>query len=123
MQIMSRRSPLGHLPLSVPVYQILLSLVDRDLHGYAIIMDIRDRTENEVVLTASTLYGATKRLLTAGLVRELEERPAAELDDARRRYYAITEDGGAVLRAEAARLERALAHARAKRLVRPDATA
>ncbi len=33
-----------HLPLSVPVYQILLTLSDRALHGYAIIRDIRERT-------------------------------------------------------------------------------
>jgi DNA-binding PadR family transcriptional regulator len=38
-----RRLPQQHLPLTVPVFQILLSLSDRDLHGYAIIQDIRRR--------------------------------------------------------------------------------
>jgi hypothetical protein len=32
-----RRLPQDHLPLSVPVFQILLSLSDQDFHGYAII--------------------------------------------------------------------------------------
>ena len=71
-----RRLPQDHLPLTVPVFQILLSLSDQDLHGYAIIQDIRARTAGEVTLTASTLYAAIRRLLDAGLVEELEERPA-----------------------------------------------
>ena len=47
--------PIDRLPLSVPAFHILLSLVDQDLHGYAIIKDIETRTEGEVRLTASTL--------------------------------------------------------------------
>jgi DNA-binding PadR family transcriptional regulator len=103
-----------HLPLSEPVFQILLSLSDRDLHGYAIIQDIRERTDGVVVLTASTLYAAIKRLLDAGLVDEVTRRPA--VDDPRRRYYAITPLGVEVARLETARLERTLRMARQKRL-------
>ena len=47
-----RRLPQTFLPLTVPVFQILLSLSDQDLHGYAIIQDVRERTEGEVELTA-----------------------------------------------------------------------
>ena len=108
---MTTRPPKHHLPLSVPVYQILLSLSDRELHGYAVIMDIRERTAGEVSLTASTLYGAVKRMLDAGMIRELNERPARELDDQRRHYYAITSFGRETLREEALRLERALGQA------------
>lgn len=112
-----RRPPLeSHLPLSVPVFQILLSLSDRDLHGYAIIQDIRERTSGEVALTASTLYAALKRLLDAGLVEELSERPPADADDARRRYYRIRRDGLSVATLETARLLRAVKMARRKRL-------
>ena len=110
-----RRLPRQHLPLSVPVFQILLSLSDRDLHGYAIIQDIRERTAHEVELTASTLYAAIKRLLLARLITELETRPAG--DDLRRRYYRITPAGLDVARLEAARLERTLKMARQKRLI------
>jgi DNA-binding PadR family transcriptional regulator len=109
----------GHLPLSAPVFQILLSLADRDLHGYAIIQDIRHRTADEVRLTASTLYAAIKRLLAGGLIEELDERPDPALDDARRRYYRITAFGREVASLEAARLERLTAMAREKRLL-PD---
>lgn len=111
-----RRLPQQYLPLSVPVFQILLSLSDQDLHGYAIIQDIRARTAGEVTLTASTLYAAVKRLLDGRLIEELDTRPGPEDDDSRRRYYSITPLGVDVARLEMARLERALKMARQKKL-------
>jgi hypothetical protein len=69
-------------PLSTQVFQILLSLVDDDLHGYAIIQDVAARTEGEVRLTASTLYAAIKRLLETGWIEEVRRRPSVD-DDAR----------------------------------------
>jgi DNA-binding PadR family transcriptional regulator len=111
-----RRPPQSHLPLSVPVFQILLSLSDQDLHGYAIIQDIRTRTDAEVSLTASTLYAAIKRLLDAGLIEELADRQRPEDDDERRRYYRILPAGLDVARLETTRLMRAVKLARAKRL-------
>ena len=103
-----------HLPLSEPVFHILLSLSDRELHGYAIIQDIRQRTDGALELTASTLYAAIKRLLESRLIEEVTRRPAE--DDPRRRYYAITPLGLDVARLETARLERTLRMARQKRL-------
>ena len=46
------RSPEAGAPLSAQVFQILLSLLDGDMHGYALIQDIRRRTDDELVLTA-----------------------------------------------------------------------
>lgn len=111
---MSRRpEPSSHLPLSVPVHQILLSLGPTDLHGYAIIQEIRGRSAGEVELTASTLYGALSRMLEAEMIAEV----AAPGDgDQRRRYYSLTEYGRAVAQAEAGRLARALDQARAQGL-------
>jgi DNA-binding PadR family transcriptional regulator len=111
-----RRLPQEHLPLTAPVFQILLSVSDQDLHGYAIIQDIRNRTDGEVSLTASTLYAAIKRLLDARLIDEVEARPGPD-DDPRRRYYRITAHGLEVARLEAARLRRVVAMARRKKLV------
>jgi len=111
-----RRRPEDFLPLSVPVFQILLSVSDMDLHGYAIIQDIARRTDHEVALTASTLYAAIKRLLDERLIEELETRPDTAADDPRRRYYRITPAGLEVARLEAARLERAVRMARQKKL-------
>ncbi len=92
-------------PLSIPVCQILVSLSDRQLHGYAILRDIKHRTDGAVSLTASTLYSAVNRLLDAGWIRESDDRPAPELDDERRRYFAITPAGLEALRSELWRLE------------------
>jgi DNA-binding PadR family transcriptional regulator len=108
-------------PLSTQVFQILLSIIDDDLHGYAIIQDVAARTDGEVRLTASTLYAAIKRLLEAGWIEECRSRPRAD-DDARRRYYRLTTPGRQAARAEALRLERLAGMARAKRLIPPLAT-
>lgn len=105
-------------PLSSQVFQILLSLLDDDLHGYAIIQDVAARTEGEVRLTASTLYAAVKRLLDTKWIEERAQRPRTD-DDARRRYYRLTPLGRQAARAEAVRLERLAAMARAKRLLPP----
>jgi DNA-binding PadR family transcriptional regulator len=104
--------------LSVPVFQILVSLADRDLHGYAIIQDVAARTEGEVRLTASTLYAAIRRMLDAGMVDEVgDPRRAPAGGDERRRYYRMTPYGREIAQLEAARLERAAGMARAKRLL------
>jgi len=104
-------------PLSTQVFQILLSLVDGDMHGYALIQDIRRRTDGEITLTASTLYAAVKRLLASGWIEEVAlDTPPPDHDD-RRRYYRISPVGRAAARAEALRLERLTAMAREKRLL------
>lgn len=105
-------------PLTTPVFQILLALIDQPLHGYAIIQDIEARTGGEVMLTASTLYAALKRLLDTGLIDELKRAPAGVTDDdPRRRYYRLGPAGMTAARSEAARLERQAALARDKRLL------
>jgi DNA-binding PadR family transcriptional regulator len=101
-------------PLSLPVFQILLSLTDADLHGYAVIKDIERRTAGELRLTASTLYGAIKRMLADGWV---EETPELDPADPRRRVYRLTAAGRAAAEAEARRLERLTAAAREKKLL------
>jgi DNA-binding PadR family transcriptional regulator len=104
--------PVDQLPLSVPVFHVLLSLVDQELHGYALIKEIEGRTDGEVRLTASSLFGALARMLDARLI---EEQPAP--GDERRRRYRITRAGRALVREEAARLDRAGKWARAKGLL------
>lgn len=107
------------LSISPPVFHILLSLADEDLHGYAIIQDVAARTDGEVRLTASTLYAAIRRLLEAGWIEEPARRPRVGKDDPRRRYYRLTPLGREAAQEEARRLERLAAMARAKRLLPP----
>jgi DNA-binding PadR family transcriptional regulator len=64
-----------------------------------------------------TLYGCIKRMLAADLIEEADERPDPEIDDQRRRYYRMTSLGRRTVRAEAERLEYALAAAKSKRIL------
>src|ERR1017187_2440084 len=74
------------LPLKPQWFHILLSLAGGEQHGYAIMQEVLERTAGKVRLWPATLYGSLKRLIEAELIEESDERPAPELDDARRRY-------------------------------------
>jgi DNA-binding PadR family transcriptional regulator len=63
----------------------------------------------------ATLYGTLQRLIADGLIEESDERPAAELDDARRRYYKLTRLGRRVLDLECERLREMLRMVEKKR--------
>jgi DNA-binding PadR family transcriptional regulator len=92
------------LPLQPAAFHILMALAETERHGYAIIQEVAARTNGDVKLSAGTLYRSIQRMLEQGLLEELRQRPAPELDDERRRYYRITAFGTAVARAEAQRL-------------------
>ena len=83
----------------------MLSLVGGEQHGYGIMREVLDRTHGKVRLWPATLYGSIKRMIEADLIEESDERPAPELDDARRRYYRLTALGRRVLDAECDRLQ------------------
>ena len=108
------RAAQGHLPLTHVVYHVLLSLSGSARHGYGIIKDVEERTAARLVLEAGTLYAAIKRLRDDGLI---EERPTPPGEDARRRYYGLTELGLAVLHAESLRLEELVEMARGARIL------
>jgi DNA-binding PadR family transcriptional regulator len=115
-----RREPTGpedFLPLPGDTFDVLVSLADGDRHGYAILQEIAERTGGGRRLSPSTLYAVIKRLLEAGLIEELRERPDPAHDDERRRYYRLTQLGRRVAEFEAARLTRLLADARASGLL------
>lgn len=101
-------------PLSPQVFQILLSLSGGARHGYAIIADVRDRTDGEIRLTASTLYDALARLLDEHWLKEVGAPADAPDRDERRRYYELTSSGRDALGHETARLEWMLSTARNK---------
>jgi DNA-binding PadR family transcriptional regulator len=98
-------SPADLLPLPPATFHILLAVADQDRHGYAIIQEVAARTEGEVRLSAGTLYRSIQKMVELDLIEETVERPAADLDDERRRYYRISDFGRLVARAEAERLQ------------------
>jgi DNA-binding PadR family transcriptional regulator len=105
------------LPLTPAVFHILLALADGERHGYAIMQEIAQATEDKIKMGPGTLYGTVKRLLAAKLVEESDERPDPQLDDERRRYYRLTGVGQRVVRAEAERLAELVKLAQGKRLL------
>ncbi|HET7748853.1 MAG TPA: helix-turn-helix transcriptional regulator [Terriglobales bacterium] len=102
---MRDRDPQKFLPLKPQWFHILLALAGGDQHGYGIMQEVLNRTHGKVRLWPATLYGSIKRLIEADLIEESNERPAPELDDARRRYYRLTALGKHVLNAECERLQ------------------
>jgi DNA-binding PadR family transcriptional regulator len=92
------------LPLSTPVFHILLALGHEPLHGYGIMGALEEKTGGVARILPGTLYTTLNRMLADGL---LEEAPAPDDepdDDRRRRYYRITALGHEVASAEARRM-------------------
>jgi DNA-binding PadR family transcriptional regulator len=103
--MMPEIDPQSFLPLKTQWFHIMLSLAGDGQHGYGIMQEVLERTGGKVRLWPATLYGSLKRLIEAELIEESDERPAPELDDARRRYYRLTAIGRRVLDAECDRLQ------------------
>jgi len=104
---MSKRNMRAIQAVSVtPVeFHILLALADADRHGYALMQQIASDSRGAVRLGPGTLYGAIRRLLDYGYIREVESRIDPGLDDARRKYYRLTTSGRTAAVDEARRLE------------------
>ena len=106
--------PEGYLPLTPAVLDIMVALGDEELHGYAIMQEVRRRTDGQRRLAPGTLYRSLKQMEQRGWVAQSEERPEPSLDDERRRYYRLTEFGRRVALAEVERLEGLVGAARLK---------
>ena len=96
-------------------YHVLLALANGALHGYAIKDAVTAESGGTLTPLPATLYRVVARLMTEGLVREVEpagtQPPHPGLP---RRYYGLTAAGRQGLAAEARRLKDAawLAEAR-----------
>ena len=106
------------LPLRPVVLHVLLSLADRERHGYGIVQDIGERSSARLQLEPGNLYRHLKLMLDDGLIEESDRRPVAGHDDERRRYYRITRFGRQVALAEVSRLEAVASDARARLVAR-----
>jgi len=104
-------------PLPAAAFQILLALVEEDLHGYGIMRQVKEQTGGSMRLGPGTLYSSVQSLLDEGLIMEVDEKQA-EAGDGRRRVYRLTKAGHEVACAEAERLAGVLRVARAKRVLR-----
>jgi len=101
MQSASKRPPEVLLPLKPRVFMILAVLRDGPCHGYGILKQMKERSGGDMRMDAGLLYRTLARLLEQGIVRDAPE--LTDPQDARRRYYELTDFGDAVLTAEARR--------------------
>lgn len=93
------------LPLTETSFFILLSLV-RPKHGYAIIKEVEQLSEERVILAAGTLYTALQRMLENGWIERLDDsRPASDREGRERKLYQLTGFGQALLDMETGRLK------------------
>jgi DNA-binding PadR family transcriptional regulator len=91
-------------PLSPPALHVLLALGTEAKHGYAIMQDIAAESDGRIRLLPGTLYSTIKKLLADGLLEEIDAPRTADSDDARRRYYRVTERGRMAAEAETRRM-------------------
>jgi DNA-binding PadR family transcriptional regulator len=112
-------------PLPTAAFQVMLSLADGEMHGYAIMRQVEEQTLGKVRLGPGTLYSSIQALLEEGLIEEVESSQApAEASSTsnsprdRRRLYRLTSNGRKVARTEAKRLAEILRIARTKKILR-----
>jgi len=113
---MESNKPTDFLPLSATDFQLLLSLTNGELHGYAISKAVREASGGRVRIGLGSLYRIIARLLNRGLVEECEPEAEPDKEVTPRRRYRLTELGRSVLRAEVIRLSDAVNLARASQL-------
>ena len=102
------------LPLTPISFEILLALLDGELHGYAILQAVESRLAGTLPMRTGTIYRALARLMDEGLIARAG---SGDDEDPRRRHYAITPLGRDTLKAEARRLADMVDAARAHRLL------
>jgi DNA-binding PadR family transcriptional regulator len=87
------------LPLTETTYYILLSLCE-PLHGYGIMLQVKDLSAGNVDIAPGTLYGALENLKKQGLIHLV-----AEDTEKRRKVYSLSELGRQVLQMEFTRMQ------------------
>ena len=90
------RDPRTLLPLPHLEYQILVSLADAELHGYAIAKEVAQRSEGTSTPSTGSLYLAIARLLENGLIDEVAPEVAAVRN---KRTYSLSSFGHQVAEA------------------------
>jgi|ERR1700684_1496118 DNA-binding PadR family transcriptional regulator len=107
-------------PLPSAAFQILLSLAEGDLHGYAIMREVEEQTGGRMRLGPGTLYSSLESLLEAKFIEEVARPEDDAIPPERRRIYRLTGAGRKLARSEAEKLADVLRVARARKILRGD---
>jgi len=73
--------------------------------------DVQMLSDNRIVLSTGTLYGALKRLLEQNWIERVDD-PEPNDTDRERKAYALTQVGRRILKAEVERFQKLIATAR-----------
>jgi DNA-binding PadR family transcriptional regulator len=105
-------------PLKPLVFQVLLSLVDGERHGWSLVREVQQRGGFDRIMPGN-FYRTLRGMLADGLIKQAADRETGgDVDaDERRRYFKLTAAGSAAAAAEARRLEALVVESRAKRLL------
>ena len=93
-------------------FSILLALSLRERHGYEIIKQVQEDSNNKIILGPGALYTSIKQLRTRGLIVEV-----SHADDVRRRYYKLSDAGRDILASELEYYENAVLLAKNRKLL------
>ena len=107
-------------PLPSAAFQILLSLAEGDLHGYAIMRQVEEQTGGRLCLGPGTLYSSIQSLLEEKFIEEVSGKESSESQPERRRFYRLTTAGRKLARSEAEKMADVLRVARSRKILRGD---
>ncbi|MFG1681259.1 PadR family transcriptional regulator [Nonomuraea sp. NPDC049269] len=96
--------PRGTSEVSEPMYFVLTALRGGPLHGHAISKSIKELSGGRVQPSVGTLYGILERLNERGVIAVDREET---VNGRNRRYFRITDEGQALVEAEARRMQEA----------------
>jgi len=94
-------------PLTETTFFILLSLAQKPKHGYLIMKDVQELSDERITLSTGTLYSALKRLLKQEWIERIDEDNAEETRR-QRKAYCLSPTGKNILNFEISRLEKLL---------------
>jgi DNA-binding PadR family transcriptional regulator len=100
-QVASRTEGQDNKPLTEPVFLILASLADQPRHGYALMQDIEQMSNERVILSTGTLYGALRRLLADGWIERFHQKDQSREKQA----YKLSIEGRRQLQLEMSRMK------------------
>lgn len=87
-----------YVPMTETGFYILFCL-QNEMHGYNIVQRVRKMTDDEIIISAGTMYGSLSKMEKDGLIRFTRE-------ENKRKSYIITELGREILDIELKRIER-----------------
>jgi DNA-binding PadR family transcriptional regulator len=93
-------------------FTILLALSLKERHGYEIIKQVAEDSNNKIKLSPGALYSSIKQLLDQKLITEV-----AKAEDTKRRYYRLSVKGKSALTEELDYYQNTVALARERRVL------